>query len=212
MKYTILFIFLSTAGSLYAQEQVYEEIRIDSILSCRFPGKAFSSNTDSSAVYEYEAGYMSYKITKDRTLVIDKSKAGFDSSLQDYERVAVNTMPFKFRHSSTDTIIGGTKGVFIKFYEPPKDPPFQKLFIFFTVKDSFTYTIYTLVRTESVETDKKVNWFYSNLKFTKNYYEALPDHDFTRSQFWGKILGYVIVLIVLGFLMGSFFKKKVNSQ
>jgi len=191
---------------------VYEEIKIDSILSCRFPGKVSSSNTDSSAVYEYEAGYMSYKITKDRTLVIDKSKAGFDSSLHDYERIAVNTMTYKFRHNSIDTIIGGTTGVFIKFYDPPKDPPFQKLFIFFTVRDSFTYTIYTLVRTESVETEKKVNWFYSNLKFTKNYYEALPDHDFTKGKFWSKILSYVLVLLALGLLAGSFFKKKISSQ
>lgn len=203
---------MSAASVLYAQGVVYEEIKIDSNLIARFPGKVSSIKTADRDIYESDSDDIAFRIIKIHSSVIDKSKSGFDSSLLTFKRVTSRSMPYKFKLQSVDTIIGGTKGIFIKLYDPEIKSGFQKLYVFYTTRDSFTYSIYSNVKMDSEDTENKVKWFYSNLKFTTNYYETLPDYSFTPTQFWGKILAYVLVLFVLAYLMGSFFKKKAGEQ
>lgn len=83
--------------------------------------------------------------------------------------------------------------------------------IFYTTKDSFTYTFYAkLYGANDANAEKKVNSFYSSLKFTENYYDTLLNtiYDVPPNKIPGRIFGIVAALLIMSYLVYSLVKRK----
>lgn len=208
MKYLIFLLSLAYGKMIFAQRSDTTLVQIDSFLTAAFPCRINTNNDGRSITFECVSDTINYKIVKDRLIVIDKTKTGFDSSMESYTRVIVNSAPSEFKHRYTDTIIGGTKGAFVELFDPGEESQLQRVYIFYTVKDSFNYSVYLAIKAGTLFPEKTMNWFYSGLRFSDNHYESLPERAFTKKQFWYKMLAYILVVAALAYVIGSFFKKK----
>lgn len=205
LKYTC-FILLIIIGSLIAYGQDKElETTIDENLKLTFPSQVDSSHAESFKIYRCSFGGVEFSVSKGYSKVIDRSKEEFDNSMNTFWKVADSVEIYKnYKRAFNDTILGGTKGIFVSFNSLVSNIGIKKIHIFYTTKNSFTYSVYAKCYSDTTS-ENEIRQFYKSLKFKENYYETLPESndDLSWKQIAGKLFGWLTVLAVLSYLLYS---------
>lgn len=184
--------------------------KIDNNLSAVFPFDYSLKETDSSKVYNCMGESLEFIIDRKLSKVIDRSRQEFNTSLDSYRRM-IDREVFAQWYTKiyADTIIGGTHGLFVSLKNESSGLPTNRIYIFYTTRDSLTYTVFAnFFGAVTPANENKVEAFYKGLQFAGDYYSSLPDKTGRNYGLVGTLVGWTSLLTVLSYLVYSMAKRK----
>ncbi|MEP7371815.1 MAG: hypothetical protein ABI675_00415 [Chitinophagaceae bacterium] len=212
MKSLIQVILFSSAVAFIKAQDLSLTKFVDKNLKVLFPSVIDSFENGNTEYYNSKSGIVEFSVSIQLSPVADRSKEEFDNSLKTFKKsIDSFSRTLYFTKLYCDTIIGGTKGIYVILHSPDREMSIKKLHIFYTTKDSFAYTFYAKLYGPSDEKIKQeINKFYSGIKFNENYYNTLPGtlYDIPSRKIPGRIFGIVATFIILSYLVYSMAKGK----
>lgn len=211
MKYCILWFWGVIPNLIFAQEPSVKAT-VDSNLTVVFPLSYSVKESDSSKIITCTSEKIEFIASRQLSKIKDRSKEEFDSSIQTYRRmIATQKTTSDYKKTYTDTIVGGTHGLFVSLKNDPIKYLVNKLYIFYTTKDYFTYSIFVKFKeTGDPISEQQAVSFFKQVLFAGDYYATLPATISRRRKYNATetIIGWVTALSVLSYLAYSMFKKK----
>jgi hypothetical protein len=189
------------------------EVIVDSNLTLTFPLEYSIKESDSNKIITCTDKKIEFIVSRQLSKIKDRSKEEFDSSMQTYRRmIATQKITSDYKKKYTDTILGGTHGLFVSLQNDSMNYLVNKLYIFYTTKDHFAYHLFVKFKDtgDNISEQQAVS-FFKQLRFVNDYYITLPDTTSRRKKYntIELIIGWVTALSVLSYLTYSIFKKKV---
>lgn len=199
------FLFFLNATHGYAQGSKH---RVGKSLTVTFPRTPDSMTTDGVFVKFLKSDHVSYIVSFYDSVVADaKSK----SDLEKYMKHVVigylrNATLRKMSHTETDTIIGGSRGKFLHFFNSETGAAYRQVFSFLTIQDDRIYAVQAIDQDGLSANRDSINTFFKSLEFHGRNYIASDAYE------TGRKIGYYLIPAVLVVLLVIFVIQRINRN